>query len=450
MNVLKKLYVQVLLGVLFGVLLGYMSPDFSVHLKFLSDAFIKIIKMLISPIIFLTLVSGIAAMNDMRQIGRLAGVSLFFFMITTTIALMLGLGAADYFKPGVGLNIDPASLNIDEASSYLGSAHKATNMTELLMNIIPRTFTSAFVDGEMLQVIFISILFSIGLILTGSTGKYIVESMDVIARVFFKMIHLVMYMAPVATFAAMAFSVGKFGIAPLINLIGLLACYYLTSIVFILVVLGTILHWYCKINIGHLVRYLKDELVIVWATASSETVLPSLMQKLENLGCDKSVVGLVLPLGYSFNLAGTAIYLTLAAMFIAQATNTELTVWQELALLGVMVISSKGAAGVSGSGFIVLASSLATIGHIPAAGVVLVLGIDKFMNEGRSIINMIGNAIATIIISTWQHSFDYEQAQSLLQKGNESESQTVYLSESSLCMTKKTVMPAQAGNHVSK
>jgi aerobic C4-dicarboxylate transport protein len=430
MNFLKKMYVQVLLGVFLGILLGYVLPDAAVQFKVLSDAFIKIIKMLIAPIIFLTLVSGIAAMNDMRQVGKLAGGALLFFMITTTFALILGLGAADYFKPGVGLNIDPASLNIEEANSYLGSAHKVTNASDLLMNIIPRTFISAFVDGEMLQVLFIAILFSIGLILTGSIGKQLVDGMQLLSKVFFKIIHVVMYMAPVATFAAMAFSVGKFGIAPLFNLFGLLACYYLTSILFILVILGTILQLYCKINIWHLLRYLKDELVIVWATASSETVLPSLMQKLEHLGCEKSVVGLVLPLGYSFNLAGTAIYLTLAAMFIAQATNTELTLWQELALLGVMIISSKGAAGVSGSGFIVLASSLATIGHIPAAGVVLVLGIDKFMNEGRSIINMTGNAIATIILSTWQQSFNHQQAKLVLQDKNELVAKPVFVPES--------------------
>lgn len=414
MSFLKKLYVQVLLGVFLGVLLGYFSPDAAVQFKPFSDVFIKMIKMLIAPIIFLSLVSGIAAMNDMKQISRLAGGSLIFFMLITTFALILGLGAADYFKPGVGLNIDPATLNIEEASSYMGTTHKATSITELLMNIIPKTFISAFVDGEMLQVIFVSILFAVGLILAGNPGKPVVEGMQTLSQVFFKMIHVVMYLAPVATFAAMAFSVGKFGIAPLLGLIGLLACYYVTSILFILMVLGTILQWYCKINIWHLLRYLKDELLIVWGTASSETVLPSLMQKLEGLGCDKSVVGLVLPLGYSFNLAGTAIYLTMAAMFIAQATNTELTLWQELSLLGVMIISSKGAAGVSGSGFIVLASSLATIGHIPAAGVVLVLGIDKFMNEGRAIINMTGNAIATIIISTWQKSINYEQAKSVL------------------------------------
>lgn len=416
MNFLKKLYVQVLLGVFFGILLGYLYPDFAVQLKPITDVFIKMIKMLISPIIFLTLVSGIAALNDMREVSKLAGGALVFFMIITTFALILGLTAADYFQPGVGLNINPATLDINEANAYIGNAHKATHLSELLINIVPRTFVSAFVDGEMLQVIFVSILFAVGLTLTGSVGKTMVDGMQNLAKVFFKIIHFVMYLAPLATFAAMAFSVGKFGIAPLFNLIGLLTCYYLSSILFILVVLGSILQLYCKINIWHLLRYLKDELVIVWGTGSSETVLPNLMEKLEDLGCDQSVVGLVLPLGYSFNLAGTAIYLTMAAMFIAQATNTELTLWQELALLGVMIISSKGAAGVSGSGFIVLASSLATIGHIPAAGVVLVLGIDKFMNEGRAIINMIGNAIATIIISTWQKSFNQQQAKIILEE----------------------------------
>lgn len=416
MNFLKKLYVQVLLGVFFGVLLGYFLPHVAVQFKPITDVFIKMIKMLISPIIFLTLVSGIAAMNDMRQVSRLAGGALVFFMVTTTCALLLGVGAAEYFKPGVGLNIDPASLKLEEASSYLSGTHQSASISEMIINIIPRTFLSAFVDGEMLQVIFVSILFAVGLILSGSVGKPLVNGMQHLAHVFFKVIHVVMYLAPVAAFAAMAFSVAKFGITPLFNLMGLLMCYYATSLFFIFVILGLILHLYCKINIWHLLRYLNDELVIVWGTGSSETVLPSLMEKLEDLGCDNAVVGLVLPLGYSFNLAGTAIYLTMTALFIAQATNTEVTLWQELSLIGVMIISSKGAAGVSGSGFIVLASSLATIGHIPAAGVILVLGIDKFMNEGRSIINMIGNAIATIIISTWQHSLNYEQAQIVLQE----------------------------------
>ncbi|KTD74675.1 C4-dicarboxylate transporter DctA [Legionella waltersii] len=414
MTFLKPLYVQVLIGVILGILLGYFLPDLGIQLKAFADVFIRIIKMLISPIIFLTLVSGIAALHDVRHVGRIAGGALVFFIVLTTLALILGLVATDYFRPGVGLNINPASLNIEEANSYVGGVHKATTISELLLNVIPRTFVSAFVDGEMLQVIFVSLLFSFGLILIGNPGKTIIAGMQTVTKVFFQMIHLVMYLAPLATFAAMAFSVGKFGVGPLLNMMGLLACYYATSIFFILVVMGSILQWYCKINIFHLLRYLKDELLIVWGTSSSETVLPNLMEKLEQIGCNKSVIGLVLPMGYSFNLAGTAIYLTMAAMFIAQATNTDMTIWQELSLLGVMIISSKGAAGVSGSGFIVLASSLATMGHIPAAGVVLVLGIDKFLNEARSIINMLGNAIATIILSTWEGSFDLQTARSVL------------------------------------
>ncbi|RUR13726.1 C4-dicarboxylate transporter DctA [Legionella sp. km772] len=429
MSFLKKLYVQVFIGLFLGILVGYVYPELAVQFKILSDIFIKIIKMLIAPIIFLTLVSGIAAMNDMRQISKLAGSALVFFMITTTFALIIGLLAADYFKPGMGLNINPGSLNMEVASTYLGKAAPISNVADLFLNMIPHTFISAFVDGDMLQVIFVSILFAIGLILLGPTNKPIVDGMQKLATVFFKIIHLVMYLAPVATFAAMAFSVGKFGIAPLFSLMGLLLCYYLTCIAFIVLILGSILYGYCQINIIHLLRYLKEELIIVWGTASSETVLPLLMEKLEQLGCEKSVVGLVLPLGYSFNLAGTAIYLTMAALFIAQATNTPLTIWHELFLLGVMIISSKGAAGVSGSGFIVLASSLATIGYIPVAGVVLVLGIDKFMNEGRAIINMIGNAIATILISAWQKSLDYERIQKEL-NGEKFASKTSSLVES--------------------
>lgn len=321
MNVLKKLYVQVFIGLFLGILLGYALPDAAVHFKILSDIFIKIIKMLIAPIIFLSLVSGIAAMNDVTKISKLAGSALLFFMVTTTLALIMGLMAADYFKPGVGLNINPSSLNLEATSSYLGNTPKITNISDLLLNIIPHTFLSTFVDGELLQVIFISILFAIGLIFLGPTSRPIVEGMQNLTKVFFKVIHLVMYLAPIATFSAMAFSVGKFGIAPLISLMGLVVCYYLTCIVFIMGILGSILHWYCQINIWHLLRYLKDELIIVWGTASSETVLPLLMEKLEQLGCDKSVIGLVLPLGYSFNLAGTAIYLTMAALFIAQATR---------------------------------------------------------------------------------------------------------------------------------
>ena len=410
------MYVQVLIGLFLGIVLGYIAPSIAVHFKILSDVFIKLIKMLIAPIIFLTLVSGIAAMNNLRKVSKMAGSALLFFMVLTTLALGVGLITSDYFKPGAGLNIDPHSLNIEAASSYIGKSHTAANASDLALHIIPTTFFSAFVEGDMLQVLFVSIVFALGLIMLGPANQPIVQGIQTLSKVFFKIIHGVMYLAPVATFSAMAFSVGQFGIAPLLGLAGLIVCYYLTCILFILLVLGTILYGYCGINIMHLIGYLKDELVIVWGTASSETVLPALMEKLEQLGCDKSVVGLVLPLGYSFNLAGTAIYLTMAALFIAQATNTSLTFTQELFILGIMIISSKGAAGVTGSGFIVLASSLATIGYIPVAGIVLILGIDKFMNEGRAIINMLGNAITTIIISAWQKALNEEQVRRVLKE----------------------------------
>jgi aerobic C4-dicarboxylate transport protein len=415
MKFFKKLYVQVLVGLILGVLLGYFSPNLAVQLKPVADFFIKMIKMLISPIIFLSLTSGIAALKDTARAGRLAGVALGFFLVITTLALIVGLVVADFVQPGAGLHIDANNLNNSQAQAFIGaSGHQSKNISELIVNIVPHTFFSAFVDGEILQVIFVSLLFGVGLIYTGSAVEPLVKGMQTLLKVFFKMINWVMQFAPLATFAAMAFSVGKFGVAPLVHLMGLVTCYYLTCIAFVFFVLGGLLNFYCKISMTSFLRYIKDELAIVWGTASSESVLPLLMEKLEHLGCEKSVVGLVLPLGYSFNLAGTAIYLTMAAMFIAQATNTELTLWQELSLLGVMIISSKGAAGVAGSGFIVLASSIAVIGHIPTAGVVLVLGIDKFMNEGRAIINMTGNAIAIIIISTWQKSFNHARAQAIL------------------------------------
>lgn len=421
MSYLRKLYVQVFIAVLLGVVFGYFFPQTAVQFKPIIDIFIKMIKVIIAPIIFLTLVTGISAMHDLRRVSTLAGGALLYFFLVTSFALILGLTAADLLKPGVGLNIDPTSLDIKDASAYISSNFKATSLTELILNIVPRTFVSAFVDGELLQVIFISLLFSIGLLLSGDLAKPIVTGMQNLSKVFFKMIHLIMHLAPLASFSAMAYSIGKFGLTPLFHLGSLLLCYYLTSLLFILVIMGGILHLYCRINIWQLILYFKDELLIVLGTASSETVLPNLMEKLEILGCEKSIVGLVLPLGYSFNLAGTALYLTLTAMFIAQATNTNLSLWQEVSLLSVMIISSKGAAGVSGSGFIILASSLAALNIIPPAGVILVLGIDKFLNEGRTIINVLNNVIATIILSVWQKAFHYDKAIALLNKEPEKE-----------------------------
>lgn len=424
MNFLKKLYVQVFIGLILGIVLGYFAPEFAVQTKPLADIFIRLIKLLITPIIFLTIVTGIASMQDARQVGRLGGAALLFFLIITTLALVLGIGAAAWFKPGAGMNIDAHGLSMEAVNSMTGGAQKVTSLGTLLTNAIPRTFFSAFVEGDILQVLLVAIFFAFALLHSGIHAEPILLQFRRLSQVFFRMIHLVMYLAPMGTFAAMAYSVGEYGISPLLHLAGLISCYYLTSLFFIVVILGSILQGYCKISIWQLLRYLKPELLIVWGTASSETVLPSLMEKLEAMGCKPSTVGLVLPMGYSFNLAGTAIYLTLAAMFIAQATNTSLTWAQELSLLGLMVISSKGAAGVSGSGFIVLTSSLAAFGLIPVSGVVLILGIDKFMNEGRAIINMIGNTIATLLISHWQGSLDLTKLQTELAEPQPSPTQT--------------------------
>ncbi|KTD00007.1 C4-dicarboxylate transporter DctA [Legionella erythra] len=414
MNYIKPLYVQVLLGILLGIILGLYLPDAASSLKPLSDAFIKLIKMLITPIIFLSLVSGIAAMNNLETVGKVGGAALLYFIVTTAFALLMGLIVGNLVEPGAGLHIDPATLDIKTAQPYLGKSTTAATPTEFLLNIIPETFFSAFVEGEILQVLLVAILFAIGLMYAGKEGKLIVEGVQVLARIFFKMIHLVMHLAPMAAFAAMAFTVGQYGLKPLLNMLELLLCFYVTAFGFVVGILGIILKLYCQINVFTLLAYIKTELLIVLGTSSSETVLPNLLEKLEKLGCQKSTVGLVLPLGYSFNLDGTAIYLTLAALFIAQATNTDLTFWQQLSLLAVMIVSSKGAAGVAGSGFIVLASSLAAVGHVPVAGIVLLLGIDRFMSDGRALTNMIGNSISTIIISKWQGVFDQQRAQEIL------------------------------------
>jgi aerobic C4-dicarboxylate transport protein len=414
MKFIKHLYVQVLIGIVIGVILGYYSPDLAVLFKPLSDLFIKLIKMLIAPIIFLSLVSGIASMGNIRSVGSIGGAALIYFILTTVLALLIGLMVANLMKPGSGLNIDPATLDIETAKQYINTKKSPTNTVDFVLNIVPSSFLSAFVDGEILQVLFIALMFSASLMMLGEDGYSLLIGVQRFSKLFFNMIHMVMHLAPLAAFAAIAFSIGKFGLSPLFNMAALLLCFYVTCLLFILVILGSILRLYCKINIFNLLAYIKTEIFIVLGTSSSETVLPNLMEKLENLGCEESVVGLVMPVGYSFNLDGTAIYLTMAALFIAQATNTELSYWQQLSLLLIMIISSKGAAGVAGSGFIVLASSLAAIGHVPVAGIVLILGIDRFLSEGRAVTNMIGNSISTIIISTWKKTFDLERAKSIL------------------------------------
>ncbi|QIV96316.1 aerobic C4-dicarboxylate transport protein [Allofrancisella inopinata] len=410
MKIFRHLYTQVLIGIFIGVILGIFAPSIAVTLKPLADVFIKLIKLMIAPIIFLTLVSGIAAMKDLKAVGKIGGVALLYFFTTTVVALTIGMVVANIFKPGVGLNINPNSLDINNAKAYMGNVEHVEGLKGFLMNIIPNSFVGAFSNGDILQVLFVSILFASGLILYGDKGQPILESIQSLSKVFFKMIHIVMYYSPLAAFAAMGYTVGMYGASALLGLLGLLLCFYLTCLLFLLVFLGLVLRLYCKISIFRLLNYIKTEIFIVLGTSSSESVLPNLMEKLEQVGCDRSIVSLVVPTGYSFNLDGTAIYLSLAAIFIAQALGVDLTLQQQIFMLMIMIISSKGAAGVTGSGFIILATTLSALGVVPVAGIVIILGIDRFMSEGRSITNMIGNAVGTIIISKSQGKLDVNQA----------------------------------------
>ncbi|WP_440615503.1 C4-dicarboxylate transporter DctA [Cysteiniphilum sp. 6C5] len=416
MRLFKHLYAQVILGIIIGIILGALSPQFAVSLKPFADIFIKLIKVLIAPIIFLTIVSGIAAMKSLKSVGKIGGAALIYFLITTTLALTIGLIVANLIPMGSGMHINANTLDMHAASAYIGKAEQMDSISGFILNIIPHTFVSAFSDGEILQVLFVAILFATGLLMYGEKGQPILEGIQHLSKVFFKIIHSIMYYAPLAACAAMAFTIGKYGLHTLAGLIGLLLCFYLTCIIFLVVILGLILRIYCKISIFSVIRYIKTEILIVLGTSSSETVLPNLIEKLGKLGCDKSVVGLVIPTGYSFNLDGTAIYLSLAAIFIAQALDVPLTLEQQLFMLGVMLISSKGAAGVTGSGFVILASTLAAVGTVPVAGIVIILGIDRFMSEGRAITNMIGNTVATIIIAKWQKKLDLSVMAKHLQK----------------------------------
>ncbi|QLE78654.1 C4-dicarboxylate transporter DctA [Francisella sp. Scap27] len=409
MKTFKHLYAQVLVGIFIGIILGIFAPSIAISLKPFADVFIKLIKLMIAPIIFLTLVSGIAAMSDLKAVGKIGGIALLYFFATTIVALSIGMIIANLVKPGIGLNIDPNSLDINSAKAYMGNVEHMESVQDFFMDIIPHTFAGAFTDGDILQVLFVAILFAVGLVAYGEKAQPIITGIQSLSQVFFKIIHIIMYYSPLAACAAMGYTIGMYGTDTLFGLLGLLLCFYATCLIFILGILGLILRLYCGINIFKLLGYIKTEILIVLGTSSSETVLPNLMEKLEKLGCDKSVVGLVIPTGYSFNLDGTAIYLSLAAIFIAQALGVDLTLQEQLFMLIIMIVSSKGAAGVTGSGFIILASTLSALGTVPVAGIVIILGIDRFMSEGRSITNMIGNTVGTIIISKWHGKLNTEQ-----------------------------------------
>lgn len=403
----KILYVQVLFAIVCGVLLGVFYPTDAVAMKPLGDGFIKLIKMIIAPVIFCTVVAGIAGMQDMKKVGRVGGKALLYFEVVSTFALAIGLLVANLLKPGAGFNADVTKLDTKSIAEFTAKA-KNQSTTDFLMNIIPNTFVDAFAKGEILQVLLIAILFGVALSMLGERGKPITRFIEDLSHVIFGVVGIVMKVAPIGAFGAMAFTIGKFGIASLLPLAKLMGSFYLTCALFVVVVLGAIA-WYTGFSIFRFISYIKEELLIVLGTSSSESALPALMRKLEKLGCSKSVVGLVVPTGYSFNLDGTNIYMTMAALFVAQATNTELTIWQELTILGVAMLTSKGASGITGAGFITLAATLAVVPTIPVAGMALILGIDRFMSECRALTNFVGNGVATIVVSKWENELDHDR-----------------------------------------
>jgi aerobic C4-dicarboxylate transport protein len=398
------LYAQVLTAIVFGVLLGYFYPQLGEQMKPLGDGFIKLIKMLIAPIIFCTVVHGIASMEDMKKVGRVGLKALIYFEGVTTLALLVGLVVVNVLQPGVGMNVDAKTIDTKSIQVYTTKAGQQSTV-EFLMHIIPNTVVGAFAEGEILQVLFFAILFAFALFMLGERGKPVLNFIDIISHSLFNVVGIVMKVAPIGAFGAMAFTIGKYGVGTLLSLGKLMAAFYLTCLIFIFVVLGGIA-WLTGFNIWKFIKYIKEELLIVLGTSSSESVLPRMINKLENLGCKESVVGLVIPTGYSFNLDGTCIYLTMAAIFLAQATNTELTIWQQLGIIGILLLTSKGAAGVTGSGFIVLAATLASVGSIPVASIALILGVDRFMSEARALTNLVGNGVATIVVSKWEDALD--------------------------------------------
>ena len=408
----RSLYVQVITAVVIGVLLGHFYPHLGEAMKPLGDGFIKLIKMIIAPIIFCTVVIGIAGMEDMKKVGKTGGLALLYFEIVSTIALIVGLVLVNVLKPGAGMNIDPTTLDTKAIAAYTGPG-KMTGTVDFLLNVIPTTVVDAFAKGEILQVLLIAVLFGFALHRFGGRGTMVFDMIEKSSHVLFTIVGYIMKLAPVGAFGAMAFTIGKYGVGSLFSLGKLMAVFYMTCLLFIFVVLGLIARFH-GFSIWKFIKYIKEELLIVLGTSSSESVLPRMMQKLENLGAKKTCVGLVIPTGYSFNLDGTSIYLTMAAVFIAQATNTPMTLTQEITLLAVLLLTSKGAAGITGSGFIVLAATLSAVGTVPVAGLALILGIDRFMSEARALTNLIGNGVATIVVAKWTNELDEKRMNAVL------------------------------------
>ncbi|MFT4256504.1 MAG: dicarboxylate/amino acid:cation symporter [Pseudoxanthomonas sp.] len=403
----RHLYVQVLAAIVLGALLGHFQPAVGEAMKPLGDAFIKLVKMIIGPVIFLTIVTGIAGMPQLRSVGRVFLKAMAYFLFFSTLALVVGLLVAHAVQPGAGMHVNVADLDQSAVEGYVSQSHELT-LIGFLMDIIPKTVVSPLVGDNILQVLFVAVLFGVALALTGERGRPVAELLNALTAPVFRLVHILMKAAPVGAFGAIAFTIGKYGLEVLSNLAWLVGSFYLTSLLFVLVILGTVARL-CGFSVLKLIRYLKAELLLVLGTSSSESALPSLMEKMERAGCGKSVVGLVVPTGYSFNLDGTNIYMTLAALFIAQATDTHLTLGHQIALLLVAMLSSKGAAGVTGAGFITLAATLAVVPEVPVAGMALILGVDRFMSECRSLTNFIGNAVATVVVARWENDLDRER-----------------------------------------
>ena len=427
-NWFKSLYIQVLIAVTIGVCLGYFYPSLGTDMKPLGDGFIKLIKMIIAPIIFCTVVSGIAGMESMKTVGKTGGYALMYFEVVSTIALIFGLVMINVLQPGVGMDIDPNTIDTKSLNAYTGPG-KMQGTVDFLLHIIPNTVVDAFAKGEILQVLLIAVLFGFSLHALGEKGRMVFELNDKVSHVLFNMVGMIMKLAPIGAFGAMAFTIGKYGVGTLLSLGKLMGTFYLTCLLFIFVVLGTIAFFH-GFSIWKFIKYIKEELLIVLGTSSSESVLPRMLAKMENLGAKKSVVGLVIPAGYSFNLDGTSIYLSLAAIFVAQATNTPMDLTQQLTLLAVLLLTSKGAAGVTGSGFIVLAATLSAVGGVPVAGLALILGIDRFMSEARALTNLIGNGVATVVVAKWCGELNEKQMRAHLnnetfQDANEPEEELV-------------------------
>ncbi len=411
-KIFKSLYFQVIIAICVGILTGHFYPSFAVGLKPLGDGFIKLIKMMIAPIIFCTIVTGIAGMQSTKKVGRVGLKAILYFEVVTTLALVIGLIVINVLKPGVGMNIDPASLDTKSVESFITEG-KSQSVTDFLLHIIPENIVNAFSTGSILQVLFFAVLLGFALSKIGEKAAPLLKGIQSLEDGLFTIIKMIMKLAPIGALGAMAFTIGKYGVGSLAQLGQLMGSFYITCLIFIVLVLGAVLK-ITGFNIFRLLGYIKEELLIVLGTSSSESALPGLMDKLERAGCSEPVVGLVVPTGYSFNLDGTSIYLTMAAVFLAQATNTPLDIGHQITLLLVLLLTSKGAAGVTGSGFIVLAATLPTVGHIPLAAIALIFGIDKFMSEGRALTNIIGNAVATVVVAKWEKEIDMEKAKELI------------------------------------